>query len=486
MAKRLAIVGDVLLDRDINGEVHRIAPDAPAPVLDESGFADRPGGAGLAAMLAAADGHDVTLITALSDDAGGARLSDLLTAAGVTVIGLAVSGPTAEKVRFRAGGQVLMRWDRGGPASTTKPAPPCPDALAALRAAEAVVVSDYGRGVTRQQQLREALADISAPVVWDPHPGGGPAIAGVSLLSPNMREVEVLTGVRGVPQLGAVAHGARRLRDQWRAAAVAVTMGSRGALVALSAPTPQLVHAPRQSAGDPCGAGDQFAVAAAVALAEGCSTVHAVQRAVSRATTYVADGGVATLLRTAADPSPLAPSPLLFDGRQDAAGAAAVVSRVRAAGGVVVGTGGCFDLLHAGHVATLETARALGDCLIVCLNSDESVRVIKGPARPLMGQNDRARLLKGLSSVDAVVVFDETEPDAVLSWLRPDIWVKGGDYSDPAALPESELIAGWGGQSVVVPYVDGLSTTQIIAAARAPDPSGTGQQSVAHRQEVKA
>jgi len=129
-----------------------------------------------------------------------------------------------------------------------------------------------------------------------------------------------------------------------------------------------------------------------------------------------------------------------------------------------VATGGCFDLLHVGHLATLRAARKLGDCLIVCLNSDDSVRGLKGPERPLNPQADRSRLLAALDCVDAVVVFDEATPEAVLTWLRPDVWVKGGDYD---SVPESELVRRWGGQTVFVPYLDGRSTTSTIAAAQA-------------------
>ncbi|MBM0239160.1 adenylyltransferase/cytidyltransferase family protein, partial [Micromonospora sp. ATA32] len=145
-------------------------------------------------------------------------------------------------------------------------------------------------------------------------------------------------------------------------------------------------------------------------------------------------------------------------------------AEVRAAGGTVVATGGCFDLLHAGHVATLQAARQLGDCLVVCLNSDASVAGLKGPDRPVMPHGDRSRLLAALSCVDAVMIFDEPTPHAALSWLRPDIWVKGGDYATGGgepALPEAEILRRWGGHPVVVPYLDGRSTTDMIAAARA-------------------
>jgi D-beta-D-heptose 7-phosphate kinase/D-beta-D-heptose 1-phosphate adenosyltransferase len=144
-----------------------------------------------------------------------------------------------------------------------------------------------------------------------------------------------------------------------------------------------------------------------------------------------------------------------------------LIAQVRDRGGTVVATGGCFDLLHVGHVATLQAARKLGDCLIVCLNSDASVRRLKGPDRPLTSEVDRSRVLAALDCVDAVVVFDEATPESVLSWLRPDVWVKGGDYADGGPdLPEAELVKRWGGQTVIVPYLDGRSTTRTIAAAR--------------------
>ncbi|MGW5673319.1 D-glycero-beta-D-manno-heptose 1-phosphate adenylyltransferase, partial [Micromonospora sp. NPDC003776] len=145
-----------------------------------------------------------------------------------------------------------------------------------------------------------------------------------------------------------------------------------------------------------------------------------------------------------------------------------LVARVRADGGTVVATGGCFDILHAGHLSTLQAARRLGDCLVVCLNSDRSVRRLKGPERPVNREEDRARLLAALDCVDAVVVFDEPTPHQVLARLRPDVWVKGGDYAGDGApeLPEAELVHRWGGKVVTVPYLEGRSTTGTISAAR--------------------
>jgi rfaE bifunctional protein nucleotidyltransferase chain/domain len=141
-----------------------------------------------------------------------------------------------------------------------------------------------------------------------------------------------------------------------------------------------------------------------------------------------------------------------------------VVTAVRARGGTVVAAGGCFDLLHAGHVRLLAAARALGDCLIVCLNSDASVRRLKGQGRPVVADADRRAVLLGLAAVDAVVVFDEDTPERALAELRPDLWVKGADYA-VADLPEADLLARWGGRAVVLPYLDGRSTSAMIRKA---------------------
>ena len=143
----------------------------------------------------------------------------------------------------------------------------------------------------------------------------------------------------------------------------------------------------------------------------------------------------------------------------------ALADRLRSRGGTLVATGGCFDIVHAGHVQTLNAARQLGDALIVCLNSDASARQIKGPTRPLNTAADRAAVLASLACVDGVVVFDDPTPEAVLGRLRPDVWVKGGDYT-PGDLPEAQVVEARGGQVVVLPYLNGRSTTAILDQAR--------------------
>ena len=419
MTGRLVVVGDTLLDRDVDGAVQRVCPDAPAPVLDERCVVDRPGGAGLAAVLAVDQGFEVCLVTALADDAGAARLSAMLSAAGVQVYALPLPRRPPRRSGCGRGGQVLLRLDRGGP--PVAPGDPAEAVLETIAGATAIVVSDYGRGVARHPALRAAVASADAPVIWDPHPRGPAPVPGVRLATPNETEVRQLAGeLSGTSRLSAAARGGQELCRRWRAAAVAVTVGAEGALLCHDGAAPLVVAPTAAAEGDTCGAGDRFAVVAAAALARGAVVSEAVQEAVEQASAYVAAGawrrrGCRAPARTAtADRGRRAPA---TGSAPRAAGA--VVARVRAAGGTVVATGGCFDLLHAGHVATLQAARRLGDCLIVCLNSDRSVAAIKGPERPVVPQGDRSRLLAALGCVDAVVIFDEPTPHAVAHLAPP-------------------------------------------------------------------
>jgi D-beta-D-heptose 7-phosphate kinase / D-beta-D-heptose 1-phosphate adenosyltransferase len=591
VSRPLVVVGDALLDRDLTGRAERLAPDAPVPVVSGLSCVDRPGGAALAALLA---GPGTVLVTALGADPAGERVAELLAAAGVRVVAGRLPGSTPCKERVRVAGQSLLRLDREEPA----PGPPevTPDMVAAVRSAGAVLVSDYGRGLTADPALREALAglDRTVPVVWDPHPRGADPVPGVRLVTPNLSEALRAAGSGSAPgRPGAAAPGgsgpgapggptghagpgrvagpgpagsggpgrgpgpagsagpgrssgpagsggpgaggtpgsgdargaggstvakaaraARLLAERWRAGGVVVTLGAGGALLAGGDAVPLAVPAPPVTdAHDPCGAGDRFAATVAVRLAAGALPSEAVTAAVAAASAYVAAGGPASLLapdgplrRTRTAPAAGAPADAIADGgtgngataggpasdgatadgddagqvvAQEGAGGidavAAVVARVRAAGGTVVATGGCFDILHAGHVATLQAARRLGDCLVVCVNSDESVRRLKGAGRPLVPERDRVRVLEALGAVDAVTVFGEDTPLAVLDRIRPDVWVKGGDYA-AGSLPETRLLAGWGGEVVVVPYLAGRSTTGLVETARVTGMTNAGRQ----------
>jgi len=274
-------------------------------------------------------------------------------------------------------------------------------------------------------------------------------------VTPNLAEALRASG--GGTEGGTVARAtdaATALLDRWGCWAVAVTLGSAGALLLQSGSTaPLVVPAPAAEVTDPCGGGDRLVASLAVELLRGVSVAGALSTAVADASAFLAAGGVASLAH------PPAPAPL----RGMATDAFAVVQRTRGSGGTVVATGGCFDLVHAGHARTLSAARALGDCLVVCLNSDASVRALKGPQRPIMSQLDRSDLLLALECVDAVLVFDEDTPEQALRQLEPDLWVKGGDYT-AEELPETELVRSWGGRTVIVPYVPGRSTTTLASA----------------------
>lgn len=456
----VVVVGDTLLDRDVDGEATRLAPDAPAPVVDVATDLSRPGGAGLAALLAARGGREVVLVTALGDDAASRAVREALRSK-VTLAELPLDGTLPVKTRIRAGGRPLVRVDRGG----GTPGTPGRAAIAALRNAGAVLVADYGRGTAGA--LRPHLIDAAhtAPLIWDPHPRGERPVPGVRLATPNAAEARLLLGSDGGPRNGGQGgqgslrvHGARgtRLGELWGAAAVAVTLGERGALLTRPHSGDHMyVPAAHRAQGDPCGAGDCFAATVAGVLAGGGLPEEAVQLAVAEAAAFVASGGAGGL-RLGDAPDDEAP------GRPvDAYGLA---EAVRARGGTVVAAGGCFDLLHAGHVGLLQNARRTGDCLIVCVNSDASVARLKGPDRPINPVADRVRVLSGLGCVDAVAVFDEDTPEPLLRRLRPDVWVKGGDYSADT-LPEAGVLHEWGGQALVLPYLDGRSTTELARRA---------------------
>ena len=469
---RIVVVGDVMLDVDLSGEATRLSPDAPVPVVDVSGVKRRAGGAGLVARMLAQDNWPVTLVTVLGDDDAGRQLQGQL--AGVRL----VSGPSGYaspvKTRVRAGSHPVVRFDQG--CGKTPVPEVSPAMLRAVEKAGVIIVADYGRGLAANPQLRELLARMAdeVPIVWDPHPAGPDPVPGVAVVTPNLAEAQKAMQSRGrkearqeTPQEPAAvrlsaapdpgsdpaAEAGTVLLEEWGSQAVLVTKGEHGAVLCRPGRSPEPVPAPRVEAGDPCGAGDRLAASLAVHLLAGRGLDEAAVLAVHDAADFLANGGVSAL-PDAGEPLEVRPrisDPLLL------------ARAVRESGGKVVATGGCFDLLHAGHVRSLAAARELGDCLIVCLNSDDSVRRLKGPERPIIGQHDRAELLLAMECVDAVMVFNEDTPEAALERLRPDIWVKGGDYKG-ASLPEAPLVESWGGRCLTVPYHPARSTTGLADA----------------------
>ena len=381
----------------------------------------RPGGAGLAAALAVADGRPVTLVTALAGDPAALELRDALDRAGVSIVDLALDGTTAEKIRITTGGRSLLRLDRGG--ENVVIGPMSAAAREAIGWAAAVLVADYGRGVATQPSVREALAFAASfvPVVWDPHPNG-PLPCRMRMVTPNLAEA---AAVEPAPA-ATTPRRPRRVRPRSQIAGRRPTSASPAARAAPCSPV-------------------------RTARGRSASRPHRPQAATRAGRVTASPAALRAPWPTASIPGPrVVPrgrgSDPVRRGRRRGGRRPA---RVREQGGTIVATGGCFDLLHPGHVRTLEAARALCDCLVVCLNSDASVRRLKGPGRPVVGEEDRAAVLRALRCVDEVVIFDEDTP-TLLKHLRPDVWVKGGDYA-PEDLPEAEVIARWGGRVALLP-----------------------------------
>jgi rfaE bifunctional protein nucleotidyltransferase chain/domain/rfaE bifunctional protein kinase chain/domain len=468
----LVVVGDVLLDREVVGTTTRLCPDAPAPVIDVERVDEGPGGAGLAAVLgASAADVAVTLIAPLADDAAGERVRAGLAAAGVDLVALGHEGATRTKCRIRIADQVVARLDEGGPATPRGSLPR--QALDALEEADAILVSCYGAGTSSMEPLRRALASRAThlPVIWDPHPRGASPIPGCTLATPNAAEAAAVSGRPVARPVARPEDLAVELVQRWRSAAVSVTVGAEGVWLARAGGDLMRIPAPECHDGDTCGAGDRYASGVAAALAQGKELADAVRFGVAEATAWVEAGGASAHRVGTSAPSggPYGPAgPPRSRGslvtRLGEAASMTLARDVHASGGTLVATGGCFDVLHAGHVQSLRAARALGDALVVLLNSDASVRRLKGPGRPVQTERDRAQVLLALDSVDAVVIFDEDEPSAALDRIRPDVWAKGADYAG-TVLPEADLVHSWGGRVQLLPLLPGRSTTAILKDA---------------------
>jgi D-beta-D-heptose 7-phosphate kinase / D-beta-D-heptose 1-phosphate adenosyltransferase len=453
----LVVVGDSLLDIDVDGTADRLCPDAPVPVVDLTRRWIRPGGAALAARLASRTASEVVLVTAVGVDDAASDLLGLLDG-HVDIRPLTLDGDTACKTRVRARGVPMLRLDWGS--GRVGEAEIGADVAAALTTAGAILVSDYGRGMSANPGIRRLLQQQAdrVPVVWDPHPKGAAPVPHCRLVTPNAAEARAAAGT------DQPAEQAVRLTRHWLAAAVAVTLGDQGAVFSkaasgnsISVPVVDRPHPAAATRLDTCGAGDAFAAAASTSLLAGADLNTAVADAVRSASDFVFAGGASALstLTAVQPPTQTSSPPDVF----------ALADRIRRSGGRLVATGGCFDLLHRGHIQLLSQARGLGDALVVCLNSDDSVRRAKGPNRPLVAQDDRARVLEALGCVDGVQIFSEDTPTELLSRLRPDIWVKGADYADQP-LPERDTVERFGGRVVLLPVLTGYSTTRLVSASR--------------------
>jgi D-beta-D-heptose 7-phosphate kinase / D-beta-D-heptose 1-phosphate adenosyltransferase len=459
MGEHLLIIGDALLEGEVEGRGDR--PAGEVPVVAETEARSRPGGAGLAATVAAAAGIEVTLVTALGSDRAGRELARALLLAGVDLVDLGLDGATPEKVRVLDRGRPVVRLDRGGGRPLVDPGGPSL-LPRATREAAAILVSDHGGGIAALSGVRAALATRPAgtPLVWSPHPDGPKPIAGADLVATGREQALGRCRRQPAEDLDGAGRLALELRRRWDAFAVVVSCGTEGA--ALASGGAPIVLRGESIEGEDHGAEERFAIEAAWTLARGGDLRLAVSIATGAMTAFIVAGGARGIdpprahdLLRHADLAGIGEAPLSIEPALRRA------AEVRRGGGIVVATGGCFDLLHTGHLQTLRTARGLGDCLLVLLNDNGSARRLKGPGRPVVDELERAELLAALDCVDEVVIVDEETPFEALSLLHPEIWVKAGDHTI-GRLPERKALTSWGGRVVLLPSLAGKSTTSLI------------------------
>jgi len=469
----IAVIGDVMVDRYIVGSVNRISPEAPVPVLVHGAERIVPGGAANVAANAAALGAPVLLVGLVGADAEAGQLAAALaTYPGIDLAGLVAdtTRPTITKTRVMSGRQQIVRID------AEVVAPPAEETVARLvAAAEAavaqsavVVLSDYAKGVLSDRVIAAAIAAARAagvPVIVDPKRRTFEAYAGASLVTPNRLELAAATGLRDATDAeaaaAAAAAGAQFGGD------VLVTRAEKG--MTLWRRDGRVLHVPAQAREvfDVSGAGDTALAALAVSLASGHTLETSVYFANAAAAVAVGKIGTAVVTRAelnaaldASVPEGAEPGALV-----DTARAAAIIAGWQAAGARVVFTNGCFDLLHPGHVCLLEAAAREGDRLVVALNTDASVRRLKGETRPVQDEAARARVIGALRCVDLVVLFEEDTPLELITALGPDVLVKGADYREDQVVG-ADVVKARGGRVALVPLVAGRSTSALVAKAR--------------------
>jgi D-beta-D-heptose 7-phosphate kinase/D-beta-D-heptose 1-phosphate adenosyltransferase len=471
----VAVVGDLILDRYLLGSVGRVSPEAPVHVVRVEDEEERPGGAGSVAALVTGLGARCRVAGAVGTDGSGERLAALLRAAGAGVGGLVrLRGrPTTVKTRVVArnasGRQQILRVDResDAPLGPGEARALAAAARRALRGADAVVLSDYAKGALPDAVLAAVLREArrrGIPALVDPKRADFRAYRGATILTPNRAETERATGLP-IRTLADAERAGRALARDLRLRAALVTLDRDGMM--LVPRRGAAVHVPTEprEVFDVTGAGDMVIAAAAAALASGATDEEAARLANLAAGIEVARFGVAPVSRDelleavhahGGDPSRKV---LALPALRDALRAR------RARGDRIVLTNGCFDLLHAGHLRYLSGARDEGDLLVVGLNSDPSVRRLKGPGRPVVPWRERAAMLASLSCVDFVVGFREDTPERLVRAVDPHVLVKGEDWRTKGVVGR-EWVESRGGRVVLARLVPGRSTTSLLDRIR--------------------
>ena len=463
---RVLVVGDLMLDRYILGEVDRISPEAPVPVLRHAQRYERAGGAANVAMNLAGLGCQAVLAGFWGDDAERRELETFLSDAKVDTVGVVTTAlTTISKTRIVGRTQQLLRLDiesREKP-STEDQARLLERVEALVPKVHAVVLSDYAKGVLTREVCDRAIREAryaGIPVLADPKTPDLSKYSGSTVVCPNLHELEVATGSSAQDLEGILRAGEAQRREH-DLRYLAVTLSERGIRLLSDAGE---YHSPARAREvfDVSGAGDTVIATLAASLAAGLHVETAVELANLAAGIVVGKIGTVPIAHHELT-ALLTPSKGISDAEKilDREQVAARVDEWRASGETVVFTNGCFDLLHVGHVTLLEDCRRFGSKVVLGLNSDASVRRLKGPARPVVSEGDRARVMAALGAVDAVTLFDEDTPLELIQALAPDVLVKGGDYTVETVVGHEAVLAA-GGRIEIVPTVEGFSTTGIL------------------------
>jgi len=468
---RVLVVGDLMLDRYVWGDVSRISPEAPVPVLRSVRRTHVAGGAANVAMNLAGLGAQVSLAGFLGADEDGQLLREALAGSGsdgVNTCALCVwQRQTISKTRVMAGRQQLMRLDVEAPqAASSDEIDSLLGSLASeIARADCIVLSDYAKGVLPERVCKTVIAQArkrGVPLLVDPKGGDFSKYRGATTICPNLQELAACTGV-DAQNSGALMAAGRALIAPLELEYLTVTMSELGICV-LGANSDLDLHASAQAREvyDVSGAGDTVMATLAASAAAQLDLESTLQLANTAAGIVV--GRVGTVPIDRASLLATLSGELALSTQEKVVDRTALVARSaqwRSRGETIVFTNGCFDLLHVGHITLLEDAHRMGDRLVIGLNSDGSVRRLKGATRPIVGEKERARILAALASTDAIIVFDEDTPLATIEALRPDVLVKGGDYNE-ATVVGAELVRGWGGRVAIVPTLAGFSTTNIV------------------------
>lgn len=458
---RVLVVGDIMLDRYWEGRASRISPEAPVPVVRVEQTVDRPGGAGNVALTIAVLGAQARICAVTGDDEASTILRELLEGAGIDCDFTRVPDqPTITKLRVISQHQQLIRLDFETPGTLPPGDFPPPEVAARLAGCGALVLSDYAKGALAQPAALIAAARARGiPVLVDPKGTDFARYRGASVLTPNLSEFEAVAGAcANEAQLVACA---QQLMRQHELGALLVTRGEHGMTLLQAGASPQHFPARAREVFDVTGAGDTVIGVMAAAVAAGAALSEAAALANIAAGIVVGKLGTATVsapeLRRAIASEHCVPRGVLSVEQLHAAVAAA-----RDRGERLVFTNGCFDILHAGHVRYLEQARQLGDRLIVAVNSDASVRRLKGCGRPINPEARRMAVLAALGAVDWVVGFTEDTPIELLRAVQPDVLAKGGDYRRKEDVVGRDLVESYGGEVRLLGVVDDVSTTAIV------------------------